>query len=160
MSVELRNRIEQYVRDLQSAQERLSAVYERKQSALTAAESEQLLEIAQSEAVLTEEFQSLLAERSQILNAAGPQWSDRNLQELAAFVAPDNASLRQRIERVRHTAHELRTQSWIHWIISHRTYQHYTEILNIIANHGRPSPVYSRDAQPTTTGGAVLDASA
>ena len=54
---------------------------------------------------------------------------------------------------------KLQQESWVHWIISHRCYNHYTELLELIAHGGHRAPTYG-DRTPSAAGGALLDAAA
>ena len=69
-------------------------------------------------------------------------------------------SLRARILRAQQRTAELQRESWIHWIVSHRCYNHYTELLDMIAHGGALAPTYGDKPSTTTSGGALLDAAA
>jgi hypothetical protein len=58
----------------------------------------------------------------------------------------------QRTTRLQH-------ESWVHWIISHRCYNHFTELIDLIAHGGHPAPTYGEKTS-AATGGALLDAAA
>ena len=69
--------------------------------------------------------------------------------------------LESQIERIQELAKNLRRESWIQWIIAHRTCSHYSEIKNLIAHCGEKDPIYSRDQneEQIISGGAIQDAS-
>ena len=82
-----------------------------------------------------------------------------SLTELAAAITGgQHAALAHRLDRARHATEELRREGWNHWIISHRTCQQYTDLLNLIAHCGQKPPTYSRDAHDKSIGGVILDA--
>ena len=46
----------------------------------------------------------------------------------------------------------LRRQSWSHWILAHRSYHHYTALLEIIAHGGHKPPTYSESPSSASGG--------
>jgi len=84
--------------------------------------------------------------------------ADSLLQLAGAIGSQHRAVLEERIRHAQRRAVELRHRSWVHWIVSHRCFNHYSELLEIIAHGGERAPTYG--ANTTATGGAVLDAAA
>jgi hypothetical protein len=67
--------------------------------------------------------------------------------------------IKSRIMQSQSRTARLQHESWVHWIISHRCYNHFTQLLDLIAHGGRPAPTYG-DKVSAATGGALLDAAA
>lgn len=157
---ELLHRIDGYLRDLADAQAQLSDLYAAKQSALVAARADELLRLAQSETGLAQRLRQAVGTRREILDeAASRRLPAGSLTELAAAIAGARLpALAERLERIRQTAEHLRREGWNHWIMSQRSCQQYTEILNFIAHRGQRPPVYSREAPDRASGGVILDA--
>ena len=161
MSASLLKEVKQFLSALEATQDELAELFGRKRTALTQARSDELLRLAASEASLTGRLQAALGQRQRILNDAKQQGlPSQSLSELAPAIAGDERDrLRSRIERARGMSDRIRQESWIHWIIAHRTYSHYTELLNLIANCGKKAPTYSQKPSEESTGGVILDAS-
>jgi hypothetical protein len=67
--------------------------------------------------------------------------------------------IKGRIMQAQQRTARLQHESWVHWIISHRCYNHFTELLELIAHGGHPAPTYG-DKPTAAVGGALLDAAA
>jgi len=163
MSARLLEEVRQFLPDLESTQREFSNLFLRKREALIAARSDELLRLADSETVLVKRLHSHLGRRQRILIEARSEGlpSDSIVNLVARIAGEEIKPLETRIERIRILSLRLRRESWIHWIISHRTYNHYSEILNLIAHCGEQAPTYSRDKneEKKSTGGAILDTS-
>jgi len=161
MSGSLLNEVKQFLDALEPTQQELSQLFHEKRTALTAARSDDLRRLCETEAELSKRLQVLLGRRQQILHVAKQaDLPSQSLRTLVASIANDQQDvLVSRLERAREMAGQIRRESWIHWIIAHRTYSHYTELLNLIANCGEKAPIYGRKASDESTGGVFLDAS-
>ena len=161
MSEKLRRDIEQFLTALEQIQGELLALFVQKRKALTESKNVELVQLSATESQAAQRLQALLAKRNRLLEQARRQgFKIDSLTGLAAALAggkPDH--LTERLEQARDAAAALRHESWVHWIISHRCYNHYSELLELIAHCGEQAPTYSDRACTTTTGGAILDAS-
>ncbi|QDT47490.1 FlgN protein [Symmachiella dynata] len=150
-----------FMTQLEVVQGELSALMAEKRTAMTQIQGHDLARISADESVLITRLQKLLRERNRILEFA----QERNLpsQSLLHLVKAIGLETRDeliaRIEQAQHTAAQLRHESWVHWIISHRSFNHYTELIDLIAHCGQPSPTYHEGDDQSHTGGALLDAS-
>lgn len=144
---------------LQTTQDELRDLYVRKHTALIRARADELVRLAQDESRLAQRFEELLSERRELLRRSGR--AVPTLHELAARCEePDAGYLIARVSAARENAARLRQESWIHWIIAQRAFQHTTEIIELIANRGQRAATYCDGRAPESGGGAILDASA
>jgi len=67
-------------------------------------------------------------------------------------------AIHARCDQAEQRAWHLRREGWTQFIIAHRNFSHYTDLVELIANHGHPAPTYAD--KTTAAGGAVLDAAA
>ncbi len=150
-----------FLTQLEAVQEELSALMAEKRTAMTQIQGDDLARIAADENVLITRLQKLLRERQRILDFAHQhRLPSQSLLHVVKAVATDTRDeLIERIERAQRTAAGLRHESWVHWIISHRSFNHYTELIDLIAHCGTPSPTYSEGEDKSRAGGALLDAS-
>jgi len=157
----LRQAIVVFLDRLEAVQAELAALMAEKRIALTEVKGEALRRLSADEAVLTSRLQELLGKRRKILEFAQQNNlpSESLLHMVKVIGGEDLDNLVARIERAQVRATELRHESWVHWIISHRSYNHYTELLDLIADCGQQSPVYYDGENTSRTGGAMLDAS-
>ena len=153
--------IDLFLRQLEVLQEELSDVMAQKRTAMTELESDELTKVCQQEQTLITRLQRLLHERHKILEfAKRRQLPTESLWHLVQAVADDQREeMQQRIELAQERAVQLRHESWVHWIISHRSYNHYTELIDLIAHCGQQSPTYQEGDDKATAGGAILDTS-
>lgn len=153
--------VDLFLTQLEAVQGELSALMTEKRSAMTQIMGNDLARISADENVLITRLQKLLRERHRILEFA--QQHDFPAQSLLhlvkAIASRTRDDLIARIEQAQKTAAELRHESWVHWIISHRSFNHYTELIDLIAHCGKPSPTYHEGDDNSRAGGALLDAS-
>jgi len=161
MAMNLRSRVKKFLSSLESIQDELLELYERKRHAITRAEATQMRTLAQTEAELTQTMQRFVVQRQEILNdAGGAQLPCDSILELVAVVGGDEQSqLEDRVKRSRKKSERIRRESWVHWVVSQRALNHYRDLLDLIADHGRKSPTYNHGSSRQSTGGAILDAS-
>lgn len=153
---------EQFLTQLEPAQDALLSLYERKKAAMVNAHSAEMLQIAEEEKQATFELQKMLSHREQILNKAQRSGFDvKTLSELAETSTADGRDkVLLRIERAHAKTQRIRRESWVQWIVAQRVLGHYAELLDVIAHSGEKSPTYSNVEQQNGNGGAILDASA
>ncbi len=163
MSHELLQDIESFLTELDRVQDGLIALFAIKSRALHDFQAETLVRVAAQEALLARELTTLLERRRALLERArAAGLPDESLQSVAGAIGTgDQARVLERIGQAKGRSTRLRHESWTHWIISHRCYNHYTELLDLIAYHGKRAPTYAGRFQAAggATGGAVLDAS-
>ena len=162
MSAEPLKQIEQFLTSLEATQTELSSLLEEKRIALVDARADDLLRLSRLEADLTERLQGHLDSRRQILDQADQSGTAiGSIRQLVLTIGGETATrLDPRIRQAEQLTETLRRESWIHWIISQRTYRHYCDLLELVAHCGEAAPTYSQSPGRPTTGGAILDASA
>ena len=168
MRLTLLYELTQFLTSLEQTQQDLLALFAAKRQALDGSRSEELVRLSVREGELSVRLQELVKERSNLLKKARDAgFAVESLLEFAGAIGKtvgDSRVLRaielirgRILESQRRTA-KLQQESWVHWIISHRCYNHYTALIDLIAHGGHRSPVYGDKL--ATTGGAVLDAAA
>ena len=150
-----------FLTHLETVQQELADLMSDKRTALTEIQGDALARISQEENVLVTRLQQLLRERHKILEFAQEhKLPSQSLWHLVKGVAgTDRDELIERIEAAQQMSARLRHESWVHWIISHRSYNHYTELIDLIAHCGHQPPTYHDGKGYSNAGGAVLDAS-
>lgn len=147
---------------LERTQGEIESLQAGKTAALKLVRPGELESLAVREEELSRRLRGVLLQRSQLLQrarSAGVPVS--SLTQLAGAIGrEDRAPLLERIQVAQAQSDRIRRQNWTHWIIAHRSYSHYTEILELIANGGQPAPTYTRGKPAPVVGGAILDASA
>ena len=155
--------IQEFLTSLARPQGELAALFVEKDEALRRLRVDDLNRISLGEQELGQRLQGHLARRGQLLESARAQGlPGESLQQLAGALAPvDQNLLREQIRSSELQSGELRHASWVHWIVTQRSYNHFTELLELIAHGGHLAPTYSGRAQAPAggTGGAILDAS-
>jgi hypothetical protein len=161
MTIPILDEIKQFLHDLEVTQGALAALQNEKQAAMVGANPDELLRLAAAEGDLSKRLQALLKRRGIILQRAAQQGfpSDSLLTLVSATAGNERQALTARMERARLTAARLRQQSWTHWIIAQRSYNHYSSLLDLIAHCGEKAPTYTRGPSLERTGGAILDTS-
>ncbi len=151
----------QFLSHLENVQSNLGQLLSAKRAAMTARDVDQLAQFTQREEELNQRLQQILEVRQRILSAAKRhKLPHESLLHLAGGMRGNEGErLRKRIVAARETAAGLRHESWIHWIIASRSFHHYSELIELIANRGELSPTYSKEPNSDSPGGAVLDAS-
>ena len=168
MRLTLLHELTQFLTSLEQTQQELLTLFAAKRQALKGFQSEELIRLSGREGELSARLQELVKERSGLLKKARDAgFAVESLLEFAGAIGKtvgDSRVLRA-LELIRDRIHEsqlrtakLQQESWVHWIISHRCYNHYTELLEMIAHGGHRAPTYGDTL--ATTGGAVLDAAA
>ncbi|MEX0716088.1 MAG: hypothetical protein WD066_05855 [Planctomycetaceae bacterium] len=163
MSGELLHEVRAVVADFESAQAELQRLYGRKRTALVEARAAELIELAQAEAALAERCRGIFARRARVLSRAATQGicGDTLAAVTGQVAGPEARELGDRIETSRRRSELLRREHWALWIIAQRASRHHVELIELVAEHGRRSPVYEQDrAARHVAGGAILDASA
>lgn len=150
-----------FLTQLEGIQGELSALMAEKRVVLTDINNDDITRLSEEERTLISRMQRLLGERRKILEFAQQhKLPSESLLHLAKVVAGDDRDvLIERIEQAQVIAAQLRHESWVHWIISHRSYNHYTELFDLIAHCGQQSPTYHDGENHSHSGGALLDAS-
>lgn len=145
-----------------SVQKKLFVIYEQKISAMRAADLTTLNRCLNEENRCNIEFQELMRTRKELLSRANSVAPGvKTLEELIERIGEENREeLLGIVSEMKSKTAELRSQSWVHWIVARRGYQHYSQILELIANCGKKSPTYERTIRLDHSGGAILDTSA
>jgi hypothetical protein len=169
MRLTLLHDISGFLTALEEAQQKMLTLFTAKRKALDAFQSEELIRLSAEEGELAERLQGLVKERMDLLlKARVAGFVAESLLELAGAIGRtvgDARVLRAielikgRIMQSQSRTARLQHESWVHWIISHRCYNHFTELLDLIAHGGQPAPTYG-DKASAATGGALLDTAA
>jgi len=150
--------------DLEPIQKQLLELYEQKSQALKQVDPVRIEQLAVIEEQLTNDLQFILLRREQLLQTAEQQGLPAgSMQELLPRLGLGIAvsePMAERIEIVQQRSQKLRHESWVQWIVSQRSFQHYSQILELIAHSGQKVPTYSREENESGSGGAIFDASA
>src|SRR5579871_1096000 len=135
----------QFLAALEVVQAELLELYAVKRVALTQADCKQLIQLSAQESEKAQRLQSLLSQRNRLLERARSSGVPADsISHLSGMIAGnEREALQARFERAQQTIVRLRHESWVHWIISHRCYNHYSEILELIAHCGQKAPTYS-----------------
>ena len=169
MRLTLLHELSQFLTELEQTQQSLLTLFAAKREALDRRQSDELLRLSTQEGELTGSLQELVKERTKLLNKARDAgFVAESLLELSGVIGRtvgDSRVLRaielieNRIIQSQRRTLKLQQESWVHWIISHRCYNHYTELLELIAHGGHRAPTYG-DKTSSAAGGALLDAAA
>lgn len=148
--------------DLEPIQNKLLKLYQEKSKALKKVDVARIEQFGAVEEELTRELQFVLLRRQQLLQAAEQNgYPAESMQDLLSGLGvPETNPVFQRIEEAQQRSKDLRHESWVQWIVSQRSYHHYSQILELIAHAGQKVPTYSRSQNESNTGGAIFDASA
>jgi|GEM_PF-3925374 len=145
-----------------SVQKRLFSIYAQKNRAMRTSNLEILNRSLVEENRCHIEFQNLMRVRKDLITRANPLAPGaKTLEELVELIGEeDRDELLGKVKILKTSTANLRSQSWGHWIIARRGFQHYSQILELIANSGKKSPTYERTNRHVHSGGAILDTSA
>ena len=162
MSTVLLNRVKQFLKALETLQEATLGLFEQKRRAVTAADHDDMLRLADVEAELSQRMKAALGARREILlEARKSGHAADSIRELVTSIAGDERdALGVRIEASRQRSERIRRESWVQWVISQRANTYYNELLELIAYSGKKAPVYSDRPGAPMGGGTILDASA
>lgn len=153
--------VRELVDELLSTGDELLRHYERKSEAMQRASADEMLKLTEIELSLTQRLERGLNARRAILRDAGRQrLPHRSLRELVAQLpgAPRD-ELNVSFARIQQQSQQLRLIGWSHWVVAHRTQNHYNELIDLIAQGGHRSPTYSQHSQREGKGGVLLDTS-
>lgn len=143
MRLTLLHELTRFLTALEEAQENLLALFTAKRRAIDAFQSQELMRLPAQEGALVARLQELVKERTDLLlRARDAGFVVESLLELAGAIGKtvgDARVLRAielikgRIMQAQHRTARLQHESWVHWIISHRCYNHFTELLDAAA---------------------------
>tara|TARA_R110002111_G_scaffold107056_2_gene165517 strand:+ start:100204 stop:100725 length:522 start_codon:yes stop_codon:yes gene_type:complete len=148
--------------DLEPIQKQLLNLYQEKSKALKQVDATLIEQFGVVEEGLTRDLQFVLLRRQQLLQTAAQQGlpADSMKALLSGMGVAESTPVFQRIFEAQKRSQKLRHESWVQWIVSQRSYQHYSQILELIAHAGQKVPTYSRGQNESSTGGVIFDASA
>ncbi|QDT99434.1 hypothetical protein [Gimesia aquarii] len=148
--------------DLEPIQKQLLNLYQEKSKALKQVDVTRIEQFGVVEEQLTRDLQFVLLRRQELLQAAEKQGlpSDSMQSLLSGLGLDESNPIFQRVSEAQERSQALRHESWVQWIVSQRSYHHYSQILELIAHAGKKVPTYSRGQNENNTGGAIFDASA
>lgn len=165
MRLTLLRDVSDFLRRLEEAQEGLLAIFTAKRRALDQFQSQELIRLSELEEQSAAGLQALVKQRLELLQRARDAgFVVESLLQLAGAIGKTVGEARvlaairlleTRIIACQERTARLQHESWIHWIVSHRCYNHYTELLELIAHGGHRAPTYGQPGQ--SAGGALLD---
>jgi hypothetical protein len=168
MPLTLLSSLEAFLARFEQSQASLAALLAGRREALERRDAAGLMQLAESELLVTQELEHLVAQRARILRDARRRGlPGETLKQLSGAIARTAADARVRAaaeavhlrcQAAERRAWQQRREGWTHWIIASRNVAHYTELIDLIANHGHPPPTY--DGTHHEPGGALLDAAA
>ncbi len=161
MQQQLLGEVRQFLSALDSTQDEMLSLFEDKRTALKSRAPQHLLRLADPEQRLTDRMQKLLQRRGRILQSArGIGLAADSVDVLLNGIGGQEADeLLTLVEQAKSKSAELRRESWVQWVVTHRAASHYGNLLDMIANCGEKRPTYSRNETKEADGGAILDAS-
>jgi len=160
---ELSNEIDQLLSAIITLQGELAGVYRAKRDAVRRASAADIDRLTVREERLIDLLKVHLRQRHQILQRVNPMVGPGDtLEKLVRTVAePLRGRLLARMEEIRRLVEANRRESWVLWIVSKQSLRLFADMLELIANGGRKSPVYFAGlGNEISFGGAILDASA
>ena len=163
MQHQLLSTIRQFLIALDQTQDDLLALCEQKTIALRGSDVAAIRAVSETEQQLTRQMQLLLGERARILQQAAETAGEpfHSIQQYVRSIgSAESDELLPVIERSIQKSDVIRRESWVHWIIARRAFQHYSELIDIIAHCGEKSPTYSEGLIEDISGSTLLDASA
>jgi hypothetical protein len=160
---DLAREIEEFLVAIDETQDALGAAYRDKRAAIRQANAAEINRITKIEEARVVELQVYLRRREQILQRALQMGLPADSLESVARTLPEpfRDSLLAHIEKTRRAADANRRESWILWIVCKQSLRFFSDVVELIANGGRRTPIYSaRAGVELSTGGALLDARA
>lgn len=138
----------------------LLQIFQQKRGALIAADADALDRFNAAEQAVTNRLQALITWRERLLSSgrASGAVGETLAEVLQSLRDPQAAGLLEQVARLQGVAVELRQEAWVQWIISNRFSRHYGEMVDLIAQGGRPAATYSERPSQQTLGAAILDA--
>jgi hypothetical protein len=162
---ELARDIEDLLVAIDETQAALAAAYRDKRAAIRHANAREIDRLTAIEETLVADLQAHLRGREQILQQARQLGlpADSLSSVVRTFDEPLCARLVAQIEQTQRVADANRRESWILWIVCKQSLRFFSDVIELIANGGRRTPVYL--ARPgavaeLSTGGSLLDAQA
>ena len=169
MRLTLLHELSRLLTALEETQENMLALFTAKRQALDTFQSQELIRLSAREGELAARLQEIVKQRINLLvKARDAGFVVESLLELAGAIGRTVGDarvlravelLQGRINKAQQRTTRLQQESWVHWIISHRCYNHFTELLDLIAHGGHPAPTYG-DRAPSAAGGALIDTAA
>jgi hypothetical protein len=160
---DLAHEIEELLGEIDETQNALGATYRDKRAAIREANAPEIDRLTRFEQEQISELQVHLRRREQILQRARqaglPADSLKSL--VGTLPEPFRESLLAHLDETRRTTDANRRESWILWIVCKQSLRFFSNVIELIANGGRRTPIYSaRPEAELSTGGALLDAKA
>jgi hypothetical protein len=169
MRLTLLHELSRLLTALEETQENMLALFTAKRQALDTFQSQELIRLSAREGELAARLQEIVKQRINLLvKARDAGFVVESLMDLAGAIGRTVGDarvlravelLQGRINKAQQRTTRLQQESWVHWIISHRCYNHFTELLDLIAHGGHPAPTYG-DRAPSAAGGALIDTAA
>jgi hypothetical protein len=157
-----------FLNALEETQEALLAVFTAKRTAIDNLQPEVMERLSLQEGELARRLQTLAGQRAELLNRARRAGMPAaTLLELTGAIGKTErdarirsvlAAVEEKIRWAQRRTTELQRESWVQWIVSHRSYNHYTELLELIAHGGQAAPTYGAPTGTHMARGVILDA--
>lgn len=157
-----------FLNSLEETQQELLMVFAAKRKAIDEFQSEEMERLSRQEGELARRLQALVGQRADLLNRARRAGLPAvSLLELTGAIGKTErdarirsvlAAVEEKIRWAQRRTAELQRESWVQWIVSHRSYNHYTELLELIAHGGQSAPTYGAPTGTPMARGVILDA--
>jgi hypothetical protein len=163
--VDLAREIEDLLVAVDETQNALAIAYRDKRSAFRQSNGPEIDRLTRIEESLVADLQAHLRQREQVLQQARGMGLpfDSLASVVRTFDEPLRARLLEKIERTRRVTDANRRESWILWIVCKQSLRFFSDVIELIANGGRRTPIYLARAGAVaelSTGGSLLDAKA
>lgn len=150
-----------FLTELIGVQARLLDYLRRKRTCLANADAEGLAALVPEGESIERELQTCLDKRSRLLQKAeAAGFPADNIRALASTVAP-MGGISQQIAKINHNMRLLQIYNLTNWMLGQRALIHLSQLIEIIATGGQPSPTYQKRGSPSfeVSQGTLLDQS-
>ncbi|MDR1957696.1 MAG: flagellar protein FlgN [Planctomycetaceae bacterium] len=155
------NDLIRYFTEFRDVQHEVLALLERNQKLLAAADAAGIEQLSQEESLAIEKLHECQQKREKLLQyAKAENLPCDSLESLAAHVVKERKpEFVQLIEDVSHKMRHLQLCGMTNWIITQRSLNHFSQLLEIITTRGRGKSTYTRHhvRNPGMNGGAIVD---
>ena len=150
-----------FVQELDTTQKEVLNVLERNRQLLSNIDAKGVEKFTLEEQQVAEKLQNCLEKREKLLQyAKAEQLPSENIESLAKHVISDKTSEFYKLfEQVKHQTRHIHLYGVTNWIVTQKSINHVSQMLEIIATGGRGKPTYTRthNRNVGVTGGSIVD---
>jgi flagellar biosynthesis chaperone FliJ len=148
-----------YFAELDSMQNQLRELFELQQVCLSTPDAGKLQDVSDQQALAAGQLRNLIQRRADLLSRAHSLGMPAaNLTELASQLDASDAGFDSAAQHLKLKMDALHQAGQSQWIECQKSYLHYGQLVQLIANGGR-KPLMSSTGKQYIQGGAILDAS-